>query len=204
MLWHSKKLGFIHIPKCGGSSVNYAMMEAQPNNWQNRTWMRGLKVESMWKNTTVFSQHATYDQYAFTHPHYDYVAQVRNPITRFESAYKHLYRLGLVHRDYYVWSSEVIQPLSRGDWVSAIDSHSKYIDMVDTNPGYDLGFLFKPQWHYVRPEVEIHKLEDGTIWKRLGLKRQHRNSSYISGLNSDHVKTEIYDLYEKDFTLLRY
>ena len=204
MLWHSRKLGFVHIPKCGGSSINWAMMKAQPNTWKNKTWTRGLKVESMWKNTTVFSQHATYDQYAFTYPDYDYVTQVRNPITRFESAYKHLYRLGLVDRDYYVWSSEVIPHLKRGNWIKAIDNHIDYIDVLDSNPTYDLSFLFRPQWHYVRPEVEIHKLEEGTIWKRLGLQRLHRNNSFISGLNSDHVKTEICDLYEKDFTLFRY
>ena len=62
--------------------------------------------------------------------------------------------------------------------------------------------FFMPQWMYYRePEVEVHKLEEQTIWKALGIPAQHVHKSKTVLLDYDRekVKDLIYDYYKKDF-----
>ena len=44
MIWHDRKIVFIHIPKCGGTSVRKAIQKKVGGTHRNRTWLHGWKV----------------------------------------------------------------------------------------------------------------------------------------------------------------
>ena len=62
--------------------------------------------------------------------------------------------------------------------------------------------MYLPAWVYYRePEVEVHKLENQTIWKELGLMKNihHASITQLAPYNRDRVKEMIYNYYKKDF-----
>ena len=64
----------------------------------------------------------------------------------------------------------------------------------------------KPMWYWIDREVEVHKLEEETIWKRLGIKERKRNV----GRNrkevtwSDEAQSMFTRYYERDFKQFGY
>ena len=62
--------------------------------------------------------------------------------------------------------------------------------------------MYLPAWTYYRePEVEVHRLEDHTIWKALGLIRNNHHASItqLAGYDKEYVMKLIYEYYRKDF-----
>ena len=62
--------------------------------------------------------------------------------------------------------------------------------------------MYLPAWVYYRePEVEVHRLEDQTIWERTGTipNNHHKSISQIAPYDREKVKDLIYDYYKKDF-----
>ncbi len=220
MIWHDKQLVFIHIPKCGGTSINavknydYSGKVYRVNNKDHvyKTWHGGMQFlheRYVGRNQdiqVVHNMHATYDQYAFTLRGYDYISQVRNPYTRFASAWKHLRSIDLVTTEFEQWAPSAIDAISHGEWAATLDKPNIYINYLMYSPQFDGSLLFKPQWHWVREDVEIHKLEEKTIWKRLGIEEARFNVSnekYKVTWNQE-ILDLIYKFYEKDFRQFGY
>ena len=193
MIWHDRKLVFIHIPKCGGTSIRKAIQKKVGGTHRNRTWLHGWKV----LDGDIWNQHATYDQYSLTVPKdYMYIAQVRNPFDRFESMWKHLVRAGFVHSSFNDWGLSAISSLQEGDWEACFE-HKPPL-----RPAAAL--LFKPQWQWVREDVIIFKMEDKNIWNLLGLKETHLNTSPGKCEWSAKLFRKVQQFYERDFEEFRY
>ena len=186
MILHDDKKIFIHIPKCGGYSVFHAWLASRPKYMEqfvgaaSHTWKRGMSVEGRRppkkdkdKGTLIINLHATYDRYKMLYPNYKYYTQVRNPYDRWKSMWKHLRNAGLVEKEFYPWTLYCIKYLPKGDFLNCIDRP----DLWESAPQMELDMLFYPQWTYIREEVEVHRLEDKTIWKALNLQETHSNKS---------------------------
>ena len=198
MIWHDRKLVFIHIPKCGGTSVRKAIQKKLGGKHYNRTWIKGWKVEAPQEDGRLWNQHATYDRYALTVPNdYMYIAQVRNPFDRFESMWKHMTRAKFTDVGFEKWGNDSIDALKGGDWQSLFTIRQ---------PGHisDPSVLFKPQWHFVRDDVIIFKMEDKNIWNLLGLKETHLNTSPGKCKWSAKLFRKVQQFYERDFEQFRY
>ena len=93
MIFENDKIIFIHIPKCGGSSVTTAYRQyrlPKDKKIAMKTWTPGLKSVSKWKTNKaewveVNNMHATYDRYKPFYPDYQYITQIRYPMARWES-----------------------------------------------------------------------------------------------------------------------
>ena len=62
--------------------------------------------------------------------------------------------------------------------------------------------MYLPAWVYYRePEVEVHRLEDQTIWDKLGVMRNihHASITQLAAYDTERVREMIYNYYKKDF-----
>ena len=209
MIWHDEKLIYVHIPKCGGTSVRRAMQAKIGGKHLNRTWIDGWKT---FIEPNLWNQHATYDQYALTFRDYTYCTQVRNPYTRFESMWKHCIRVGLTTKEFYEWGNRTIDGLALGNWEDACDKDKKELILGYYYNRNDIpSLLFQPQWRWVRSPVKVFKLEEMTIWDYLKLSPVHKNNSAESPkmegkdiLWSTSLREKVYEVYREDFRKFRY
>ena len=208
MIWHDEKLIYVHIPKCGGTSVRKAMQERIPGKHLDRTWIHGYKT---FIAPNLWNQHATYDQYALTYRDFSYCTQVRNPYTRFESMWKHCIRIGLTTLDFYDWAQRTIDGLALGNWEEACDKDKEELILGYYYRNDIPSLLFQPQWRWVRSPVKVFKLEEMTIWDYLKLTPIHRNNSAESPklegkdiLWSTSLREKVYEVYQEDFRKFRY
>ena len=209
MIWHNERLIFIHIPKCGGTSVRRCMQHKLGGKHKNRTWIHGWKT---FVEPNLWNQHAYYDQYALVYRDYTYCTQVRNPYTRFESMWKHCIRIGLTTEEFYDWGNRTIDNLAVGDWEFACDDDRREL-MIEYyySKREILSMLFQPQWRWVRSPVKVFKLEEMTIWDYLKLSPIHKNNSAESPkmegkdiLWSTSLREKVYEVYREDFRKFRY
>jgi hypothetical protein len=209
MIWHNERLIFIHIPKCGGTSVRRCMQHKLGGKHKNRTWIHGWKT---FVEPNLWNQHAYYDQYALVYRDYTYCTQVRNPYTRFESMWKHCLRADLTTKDFYEWGNRTIDNLAVGDWEFACDNDRREL-MIEYyySKREILSMLFQPQWRWVRSPVKVFKLEDMTIWDYIKLPPIHENNSQKDKrvasreiVWSQELREKVYEVYREDFRKFRY
>jgi hypothetical protein len=209
MIWHNERLIFIHIPKCGGTSVRRCMQHKLGGKHKNRTWIHGWKT---FVEPNLWNQHAYYDQYALVYRDYTYCTQVRNPYTRFESMWKHCLRADLTTKDFYEWGNRTIDNLAVGDWEFACDDDRREL-MIEYyySKREILSMLFQPQWRWVRSPVKVFKLEDMTIWDYIKLPPIHENNSQKDKrvasreiVWSQELREKVYEVYREDFRKFRY
>lgn len=216
MILHDKKKIFIHIPKCGGYSVFHAWIHSKPDYLRqfaginSQTWKRGMSVEGVRppkknkdKGSLIVNLHSTYDRYKMLYPDYKYYTQVRNPYERWKSMWKHLRNAGLVEKEFYPWTLYCMKYLPKGNFIDCIDRH----DLWESAPQMELDMLFYPMWTYIREEVEVHKLEEKTIWNALDLEEEHSNKSrkyYAEFDHLDEIKRFVYKFYKQDFIQFGY
>ena len=209
MIWHNERLIFIHIPKCGGTSVRRCMQHKLGGKHKNRTWIHGWKT---FVEPNLWNQHAYYDQYALVYRDYTYCTQVRNPYTRFESMWKHCIRADLTTKDFYEWGNRTIDNLAVGDWEFACDDDRRELMIEYYYSKKDiLSMLFQPQWRWVRSPVKVFKLEDMTIWDYIKLPPIHENNSQKDKrvasreiVWSQELREKVYEVYREDFRKFRY
>jgi len=209
MIWHNERLIFIHIPKCGGTSVRRCMQHKLGGKHKNRTWIHGWKT---FVEPNLWNQHAYYDQYALVYRDYTYCTQVRNPYTRFESMWKHCLRADLTTKDFYEWGNRTIDNLAVGDWEFACDDDRRELMIEYYYSKKDiLSMLFQPQWRWVRSPVKVFKLEDMTIWDYIKLPPIHENNSQkderVASREiewSQELREKVYEVYREDFRKFRY
>lgn len=206
MVIHDKQLCYIHIPKCGGISVTRAWLAQQDKNFlfQHRNWQGGLHADFIREgiNGTVFNNiHATYDQLALQYPNYKYYTVIRNPLTRWESLYKHNCDENfIVDWDIITWTRKAISSIENGAYFGTIQNLDLFEKSLVRMGSYHVMYL--PAWVYYRePEVKVHKLENQTIWKELGLMKNihHASQTQLAPYDREKVKEMIYNYYKKDF-----
>lgn len=208
MVIHDIKSCFIHIPKCGGIAITTAFIHKKNDKnfkFSHRNWQGGLQADfTKQKNgkTLYYNNiHATYDQLAVELPNYKYYTVIRNPLTRWESIYKHNCDNNfIVDWDIITWTERAIASLENGTYFGSIQNLHKFERSMVKMGSYHIMYL--PAWVYYRePEVEVHRLEDQTIWNRLKLKKitAHISKTQIAPYNRDRVKEMIYNYFKKDF-----
>jgi len=214
MVFEDLQVCFIHIPKCGGTSVSTEYLKSRNiKNFFGKTWRTGLEVQfdraigRKGARQVLHNMHADADQYYPVFREYDIITQVRNPHHRFASVYKHLSSIELIDTPFVKWVPRAIESLYTGNWSASLDAGHQYIQHLHiVNPGFDASILFKHQYSYIRPEVEVYKLEEGTIWKRLGINPGKHNVSekeYKTPWTA-HNSMLVRDYYERDFEEFKY
>ena len=222
MVFEDKRICFIHIPKCGGTSVSTAYLKILAKKekpisrltYAQKSWSAGLEAKTSRiigrdnSRQTLYNMHASYDKYYPVYRDYKFITQVRNPITRFASIWKHLSSIDLVDTSFVKWVPRAIGALREGHWAKSLDNHEQYIQMLScVNPMFDASLLLKHQFLYVAGgEVEVHKLEEGTIWEAAGLIKRHENNSapIWKGEWTKENKILVRDYYERDFEKFGY
>ena len=210
MVAHDRQWCYIHIPKCGGLSITRAWLAQQDKKflYQHRNWQTGVNADfiregvNKWTRGTIFNNiHATYDQLALQYPDYDYYTVIRNPLTRWESLYKHNCDEGfIVDWDIITWTKRAIQSLENGAYFGTIQNLDYFEKSLVRMGSYHVMYL--PAWVYYRePEVEVHRLEDQTIWDKLGVMRNihHASITQLAAYDTERVREMIYNYYKKDF-----
>ena len=190
---------FIWIPKCGGTSICQPYFQ-KDIIWN---WKEGLKTETVLNGRKTVNQHVPYDRYAVLYPNHEYITQVRNPYTRWCSIYRHLKAWGLLPTwTLEEWTARAMMYLPQGRYIKLIEEWEPLWDSSHSN-NRRIEHLFMPQWTYVRPEVEIHKMEEKTIWKRLNVDERHYNQGAEIDCSGEY-KRFVADYYARDFETFDY
>jgi len=169
MILDEAQLGFVHIPRTGGTSVEHALIKKHGFKGQlNAQWL----PDAIWTLRSVHTvnnprddrgvhefhkKHATYAEMIKLRPHYKYYATVRHPENRLES----LYRI-------YTFSTENGVP-----WVNTEFNQFVKEFIVHNNYMRPTTIIDNSMFRYTQVEMigdaEWHKVEDGTIWEALDI-----------------------------------
>lgn len=197
-----EKLNFIHIPKCGGMSVNQHYLKKYYNKLiylKERTHPYVIFNRTPRKQFESLT-HFTYDEAWTQFPNFRYVTQVRYPLDRWVSLYKHFCdRNFILTWDIETWTENAMNSLKDACIYGVFENKKQF---EHGSAFRDQSKMFLPAWMYYRePEVEVYKLEDQTIWKALNIPPCHVNQGKKLVLNYDRerIKELIYDYYKKDF-----
>ena len=216
MLIHQERKGFIHIPKCGGISVSKTITEYyytidKQRLMLHRSWQGRLNADFAREDYTqdrrhsrIFSYnniHATYDQLALQYPNYEYFTQIRHPLKRWESLYKHNMNYNfIIDWDFVTWSEKAISSLMNGAYYGTVQNLD-YFEKSEVRLG-SYHIMYLPAWVYYRePEVKVYRLEDGGCMEAMGypVRHLHNSNRTIPPYNKQYVTELIYDYYKKDF-----
>jgi len=214
MIIHDKQQCYIHIPKCGGVSISRRFIakyhKDKRNGYitiQNRNWQGNLlsgfqrkHKEKAWEGQ-FNNIHATYDQLALQYPDYKYFTVIRHPLTRWESLYKWLCdNLFIIDWDIITWTKKATSSIENGCFWGTVQDLD-YFEKIQEKMG-SMHVMYLPAWVFYRePEVEVHRLEDQTIWEALNIEPlvHHKSITQIPEYNRIEVKDLIYNYYRKDF-----
>ena len=165
MLIDEAKLGFVHIPRTGGTSVEQALIKkygflgksiiAQPQQEAI------VKVRNINSNYWEFhKKHARYDELIGLAPNYEYHTLVRHPLNRVESLYRFL--------TFTEVEGKRLVETAFEDWVPKLIYGGMYnVEFLDTLPyKIDLTMVTLKQVDFIGKCV-VHKLENNTIWDAL-------------------------------------
>lgn len=186
---------FIHIPKCGGTSVTQGLKHQYKINAVLRHSNHPFIIHHKKEGKDITDWHFTYDEAYVQFPDYRYITMIRHPIDRWVSIYKHFLMLGMIETDLEDWT---IKALSTLPSLNFFDNHKFEYE----NSFKKFANFFKPQWMYYRePEVRVLRLEDDSIWVALDVMPQHlRKGVDIPEFDRDKIGSLIYTFYKKDFT----
>lgn len=207
MVIKDKKLVFIHIPKCGGISVKHSI---------NKDYNYGLIYKerthpfiisnpvstprSQYEKNYEIPYHFTYDEAWTQFPNFRYVTQVRHPLDRWASLYKHFCDSSFIKTwSIETWTENAMENLKDACYYGIFENIKLF---ERAGVFWDMTKMLLPAWMYYRqPEVEIHKLEENTIWKALNIAplHKHKSSKILVDYDREKVKDLIYDYYKKDF-----
>ena len=174
----------------------------------HRNWHEGLHAEYIREEvrpeTSGFQYnniHASYDQIAIQYPDYKYFTVIRDPLTRWESLYKHACDHNfIIDWDIVTWTKKAISSIENGSVYGTIQNVEYFEKSLTRMGSYHVMYL--PAWTFYRePEVEVHKLENQTIWKAMDLMKNnhHKSITEIAGYDREYVFKLIYDYYKRDF-----
>ena len=162
MLIHEAELGFIHIPRTGGTSIEYALQNKYKNDSCQVNHQPQDKAVQTIQTVThgkleLQKKHASYHELIEFCPTYKYYVLVRHPLKRIESVYRFLVHMKLVNTEFDKWIYRLIYGYIYGEPNAGLDE-TPYLTDVSYGP--------RRQVEYIG-EAEVHKLEDQTIWEAL-------------------------------------
>lgn len=184
---------FIHIPKCGGTTVEAWMRQNSNESFISSHPMQNLPC-------TPQHFHSTLLQHLFSSDHFDFVFTIcRNPLDRLLSEYK--YRMtsrsnrGKKHTPFYKWF-----------WLNM----SRY-----TQNKFHLDNHLRPQHEFIAFNSQIYRFENGIdniiedIANKLDIsppkQKHHKNKSQEINLSvSEKLVSDIYSIYHKDYEFFQY
>ena len=163
MLIDEAGIGFVHIPRTGGTSVEAALQSKYKNDTRqinNMLQDKAVKVVHFFDGKKELQKkHATYHELIEFGPDYKYYVLVRHPLRRIESLYRLLVHLKLVNTEFDKWIYRLIYGYMYGVPNAGLDK-KPYALELRYGPLRQVEFIGK---------AEVHKLEEQTIWEALSI-----------------------------------
>ena len=188
---------FIHIPKCGGTSIIHALKKTN-------------RIDGV-----IGSAHSKASDYLNSNK--TYVTTVRNPYNRFFSYYHFLIewskkrvdgKLPLKGRtiEQYKRRIKIMKEIKFEGWVYSLLNKNKINNLIKEYYIPQHAFTLQYDWIKDANKLSIHKLEEQTIWKFLNLTKLHsKKSTYKTTKGYTKEQAEIvYKYYQKDFDYFKY
>jgi len=201
MIIHEAKIGLVHIPRTGGTSVERALVQKYGKGVKG-TVNPQIMEKAIQKHTTVTmgttelqKKHATYDELIEFYPDYKYYVLVRHPQARLESIYHFFVHTKLVSTSFEKWIYRMLYGLMYGQPEAIVDNKPYLVDIG--HPHLQVDYIGK---------AEVHKLEEQTIWEALNIQPRHifnvpRNEPIKWDKHSIKLMKKIY---QKDYEMLNY
>jgi len=188
---------FIHIPKCGGTSIIHALKKTN-------------RIDGV-----IGIAHSKVSDYLNSNK--TYVTTVRNPYNRFFSYYHFLIewskkrvdgKLPLKGRtiEQYKRIIKIMKEIKFEGWVYSLLNKNKINNLIKEYYIPQHAFTLQYDWIKDANKLSIHKLEEQTIWKFLNLTKLHsKKSTYKTTKGYTKEQAEIvYKYYQKDFDYFKY
>lgn len=141
---NGKMIHFVHVPKCGGTSIENALLEHDiALGFINERWWR--QKNKLWYKSSP--QHISRDDLSTLFPEgfFDYeFAIIRDPVSRFISAFNHNRRARRI------WPFSTLEA-----FVRKIEKRKDYF-------GWEMDNHFLPASRFLSETCEVFRLEDGT------------------------------------------
>lgn len=193
LIRHADKIVFfVHVPKTGGTSIEQALQKAGAKT----ALLYGSRFKGFSKTTFQHMDAHIYEKIV-PENFYDYsFAIVRHPFTRLVSEFYYRRKRGFAKRTFDSWLNIAMNTCPKDPYI--MDNH------------------FRPQVDFIRPGVEVFKLEDGldqplaAAAAQLGLTLETREAH----ANKSKTKTPVYwtaqtraraiEFYREDFDCFGY
>jgi len=196
---YNRNIIFIHIPKCGGTSVENALFTDEEKTERNLFTLKGHPKHDLYEQGGLQHLSAKKVKEITTDEVYNNCYKfsvVRNPIDRLISQYNYTNQF----IDFYSYLNLKPNNFSFSEYLNAISN--KY--HVHWRPQHE--FIYNDKQELLVDEVfKLENIKNGKLEEKIGAKLPHHNKSY-KHIESITEKDEsiIKNIFSKDFELLQY
>lgn len=186
---------FVHIPKCGGSSISKVF---QKNNWEESFSVRGKSLSEIeYLKSSPQHYHGEIIKNIFEISKFNKIFTiVRNPFNRLKSEF------------YWQLNNEISTNKSPEDWFNNV------LEKYNQN-NYIYDNHIRPQNEFILEKIHIFKLEEGLkkVYEYIFDQRfLFIKEPKLKNMKYDHliegqflkIKSKVEDFYSKDYELLKY